>query len=431
MRSRRWWWLGAALALYLVYTVSPVRMRTDSIWSIPIALSVLHEGDLDEYRQATDALPHGLAESQGSRFSTFPVGASLVAVPFLALADAFAAVPWPIEAVARQADRWREASWATGDVPLGFFDTTELLVASFCAVVAVLCFFVLVSRFATPRTALFLTVVLAVGSPVYSTATRGLWQHGPAMMFVLAAWAVATRGTHLDSVWRDAAAGALAGAALVCRPTVLVPLVLLAFFVARHRSVRALAVSLVGSLAVLVPWLVSTHAIWGTWLPACYRASRLEASPALFAEALLGNLISPSRGLLVFLPLVVLLPLAWRAAREPGERRTLAWGSIVVLLVHWVTISRFPHWWGGHAYGPRLFTDVVPFALLGLAPWLDEVLSARGPRRTAVFALAAACVVIHTRGAVSKATWAWNLEPVSVDEAPARLWDWRDPQFLR
>ena len=40
------------LALFGIYTVSEARLQTDSLWSIPSAASILHEGntDLDEFR---------------------------------------------------------------------------------------------------------------------------------------------------------------------------------------------------------------------------------------------------------------------------------------------------------------------------------------------------------------------------------------------
>ena len=37
---------------------------------------------------------------------------------------------------------------------------------------------------------------------------------------------------------------------------------------------------------------------------------------------------------------------------------------------------------------------------------------------------------INSRGACDYATRIWNASPVSVDQSPGRLWDWRYPQFL-
>ena len=39
-------------------------------------------------------------------------------------------------------------------------------------------------------------------------------------------------------------------------------------------------------------------------------------------------------------------------------------------------------------------------------------------------------ILIHGFGAISLKSTFWNLQPQNIDEAPARLWDWRQPQFL-
>jgi hypothetical protein len=54
----------------------------------------------------------------------------------------------------------------------------------------------------------------------------------------------------------------------------------------------------------------------------------------------------------------------------------------------------------------------------------------RGPEFVAGALLLALSIGINGRGAISEATAMWNVRPVSVDEHPERLWDWRDPQFL-
>src|SRR5262249_31770540 len=110
----------------------------------------------------------------------------------------------------------------------------------------------------------------------------------------------------------------------------------------------------------LAPWIALNLAVFGAVLPPYYLPSRLTGS-APAAEALAGNLISPARGLFVFSPILLLtLPGIVLALRAPRERALgLAFGAIVV--AHWIAVSRFPHWWGGASFGPRLMSDIVPF----------------------------------------------------------------------
>jgi hypothetical protein len=108
--------------------------------------------------------------------------------------------------------------------------------------------------------------------------------------------------------------------------------------------------------------------------------------------------------------------------------------ALLIGVTHWVVISRFPHWWGGHSFGPRLFTELTPVWALLLLPWFD-VLFVQQRWRTAAGALTAVLLAvtlgIHARGALSKKPWGWNDTPVNIDERPARLWDFTDLQFLR
>jgi hypothetical protein len=96
-------------------------------------------------------------------------------------------------------------------------------------------------------------------------------------------------------------------------------------------------------------------------LPPYYAASRMVA-PSSFTAGLQGILFSPSRGFLVFTPVMVFAISGFvLSLREPEQRPLqIAVGIIVVGIVS--IIAAWPEgWWGGHSFGPRLMTDVVPF----------------------------------------------------------------------
>src|SRR4029077_16982597 len=62
-------------------------------------------------------------------------------------------------------------------------DKFEKVVASIIgAMTAVVFFWVVYSQFISPWTALFGTAILALGTSMWSTATRALWQHGPLVL---------------------------------------------------------------------------------------------------------------------------------------------------------------------------------------------------------------------------------------------------------
>ena len=122
---------------------------------------------------------------------------------------------------------------------------------------------------------------------------------------------------------------------------------------------------------------------------------------------MLGNLVSPARGLLVFSPVLLFaIPGVIRAIRSPVYR-PWGWAIAVAVVAHWIAISSFPHWWGGYSFGPRLMTDVLPFLILavgysvvaGTGFLMKEGLS-RSPTRHWVFPiLLGVSMAVHAQGA--------------------------------
>jgi len=108
---------------------------------------------------------------------------------------------------------------------------------------------------------------------------------------------------------------------------------------------------------------------------------------------------------------------------------------IGVVVSHWFVISSFPDWHGGHSFGPRYFTDVVPFLVYFMIPVAARFSETSGSLRNWLLSLfvllVAASLLINLNGAVNKATYLWNSVPTDIDKTPRRLWDWTDLQFLR
>jgi hypothetical protein len=78
---------------------------------------------------------------------------------------------------------------------------------------------------------------------------------------------------------------------------------------------------------------------------------------------------------------------------------------------------------------------VLPYLVYFLVPVLARLSWRPGlgyRALTVAFAVAfLASALIHGRGAMRRDGYTWNAEPIHVDRAPERLWNWRDPPFLR
>lgn len=218
----------------------------------------------------------------------------------------------------------------------------------------------------------------------------------------------------------------------VIRPTDAISIALLSLLVLIEYRAFFVRYALVAS-SVAAPFILFSLAVYHSLLPPYYWPGRIGHA-LTFGEALIGNLISPNRGFFVFSPVLLLSVYgAWRRLRRGGE--LLDWFLVAIVLLHWLAISSFPHWYGGHSFGNRLFTDMVPYFMYYLIPVIASLPGRPGPSRPArvmaVAALIAISFFINYRGANTPRVYYWNSDPVDVDARPSRIWDWRDLQFLR
>src|SRR5262249_4005510 len=130
---------------------------------------------------------------------------------------------------------------------------------------------------------------------------------------------------------------------------------------------RAFVRYVLWALAIAVPFVLFNYAVYHTWHSWYYSPSRVGHGGSPMGEALLGNLLSPNRGLFVFSPVLLLAPYGmWLKLRR--GRTPLDLALVAIVLLHWLVISSHRPWNGGHTYGNRLFTDVIPLLVYFLIP---------------------------------------------------------------
>ena len=285
--------------------------------------------------------------------------------------------------------------------------------------------------------ALAAAAVYAVATPTWAVSSQGLWGHAPAQLgLAVALW---TLLRHETGRWGAAVAGLAAGVMVASRPSTGLVAAILAVFAALSRE-RAGPPFILALGAVLASVAAHNLAVFGSLEGGYAELHRTHAEyhgvasawNASVGEGLLGVLVSPSRGLFVYSP-VLLFPagglLVWLVRRR-GD--LLAYAAVAVAAAIG-TIALFSVWWGGHSFGPRLLADVVPALILGLVPIWPAVWRSRVLRST-LFVAFILSVLVEVVGAFhfpSSRDVDWNTSPKDVDFAHERLWDWRDPQLLR
>lgn len=427
----------------LIFWGSPVRQIADSNYSMLLSQSLLyhHSFMLDSF-----AIPRLQPTVQSKWFRQrpytyngketyqiqvigdhlyyyLPPGTSVLSMPLVALMNAFGF----------------SASNADGTFNLEGETVIELAIAALLMAGLTVIFY-LTGRLLLSRSwSILVALGAALGTQVWSTATRALWSETWGTLLVGIVILMIVR--HELGLHR-------------LRPVLLASLMAWMYFVRPTNSIPILAVSIYLLLfeRKIFSWYVITGLVWlagfvayswyhfHDWLPHYYLYAQFGLST--FWVALAGNLISPSRGLLIFVPVIVFvfyLPVRYR--RELEHRR-LAVLSLAVIFAHLLLISCFSFWVGGASYGPRYSTALVPWFVLLSILGIKAMLAARAADagKTRAFArraeLAAGgallfiSVFINAQGAIFQSTYSWNAGPPDVGIAFERVWDWRDAQFL-
>jgi len=409
-------WVVALLLFAGLFTlyVANARMLAagDSIPTRRLPFSLVRELDLDldEFTWELDAqgrAPYYVHRAHGHVYSVSTVASAVVVAPLYVL---------PAWWLARNDVGYDDVRARVLEVVM------ERISAALLAALGAALLFVVLRRLTTWRWALGLTLIYALGTSTWAIASQALWPHALAQVTLVAVSLVLLAPAPSRAAL--VGAGLMVALMVANRPQMLIVALLATGFVARHRRRDLVAFAALPALMAIALALYN-RVIFTTVTGGYGGFGSLRGTPL---EGLAGLLVSPSRGLLIYTPIMAFALWGavrlWRTAAPPWLR----WLSVGVGL-HVLLHASFVTWWAGHTYGPRYFTDVLPaltiFLLYGLVPFW---------RRPALRALAALLVAwgvgVQAIG-VYAADDAWHREPLPISQAPHRLWDWSDTQIAR
>ena len=365
-----------------------------------LPISLLTEGNLDfnEFVSGVD-LPYAYVRIGGRVVSSYPIMAGLLNVPVFAAARAFGVDLYPQR-----------------------FRLSMITASLICALSVLFLFLALAEICGSSSEALFFSLAYAFGTCVWSVASRGLWQHGPSLLFLtIALWLLCGRKPRAPSL-----AGLFLALAVLCRPANLLMALPAAIYVFRRRreSFRLFA-----ALAALPLALHRLYA-WSYWgnpfSPAqentVFRVANFGGNPLI---GLAGLLASPSRGLFVFSPIFLFAiwgsVLAMRCRREKPILPYLLAGTVALLLLY----SKWTIWWGGHTFGYRLLIETLPALTVFLAIAWQQRLRRQTLSRVLFFLCLLWSVFVQALGALGPAG-GFN---EAMDENPGLVWSIRDSQI--
>lgn len=416
------WPAAVFILVFFIYILCPVTTSTDSRWTFYISMSMLREknADLDEYAHLMEDRDFRVVYLNDHIYSYFPLAVPLVSVPFVWLVDQVFDLRYSTDLGTYLADHFP-------DIRLGKIEKVE---ASLISALAAVLFFMVVSLQINRFRAMLLAFIFAFSTPMLSTSSRALWQHGLSVLCLTTAlWVLLQRSR---AKWPFLFAGALLGFSYVVRPTNSLSVVFLSLYVLlNHPKARLLYIS--GLLIPIAMLVFDSLRVYNSILAPYYLPERLGDN-SIFFNALWGNLISPNRGLFFTTPLFIFSVFGIYLLVKQGG---MTFNNIepylaTILLAHWLVISSFDNWYGGWSLGPRFFTDMTPYLIYFLIPVFKEsrLWSLRWWKAAFGTALVLS-MIVHFRYVTSIYPFIWNGKPAAIVEAPQRVWDVSDLQVLR
>jgi hypothetical protein len=308
-----------------------------------------HTIDLSRLPEYQGEPLHYSALRVGNRvLPVYPIGTALVSVPYVAAALAIRD-PGPV-LPPRLVNRW------------------EKHLSALLAATATAALFLALRRIAGEPAALGAAFVFAFATTAFSSMSQALWSTtGEVLFLCLALWLVLPDE---GGAARSLGAGLLLGAAFLCRPTALAAAAAIGLgLVARGR--RGTGWYALGVTVSTVAVVTVLYALYGHPLGA-YGLMHRTTWGHNVAEGLLGTLLSPSRGLLVFCPYLLLCLIAWPGRSAIPALRPWLLAATFAVAMNYIVVSVFDHWHGGWSIGPRLLTEATPFlAVLTVPAWLQ------------------------------------------------------------
>ncbi|MCG6925707.1 MAG: hypothetical protein LJF30_10385 [Acidobacteria bacterium] len=394
-----------AFPLYLLFIGNGLWLTSaDNISTMALGPVVLRKGTIDLssvpiYQKRR--LPYSGIRVGDRILPAFPLGTGLLSVPYVAVTE-LTLPGGDDDARARRRDKH---------------------LAALLTVATTVLFFLGVRSRHGETSALAVTLVFALATTVFSNTSQALWSiTGALFLLSVALWLLLAPDA---STGRALLAGLAVGGAFACRPTVLLAGGALAIFLWRRWP--ELLVYAFGVLISVGVTVLALHAVYGHPLGGYGLINPGNRWGDHLQEGLVGTLLSPSRGVLLFFPYLFLLPWGLPSLRDdPRLRQTVLAASVASIAIYLV-VSGYDVWWGGKSVGPRLMTEVAPFLALLMLPvfrrWREL-----GRTRMALAVTLALAVGTQVLSTYTYRAYVWNRH-FDIGQKPVR-WSYGQSQLL-
>jgi len=214
------------------------------------------------------------------------------------------------------------------------------------------------------------------GTINYALASQALWQHGSVQLFLILTiyfWMEVQKRPLAKNFFLY---GLFSGLSILSRPTALLPVFLTAAYLIffSRKKLREIAkptsTFMLGILICLAFFVWYNKTYYIDLSNQGYSSQLVTNWLSPFPVSFLGVWFSPSKGLLIYSPVFIFSIIGSAIALRKKDYKYLVFGLIVFL--HTLVISFWKHWYGGWSFGYRMSSDIIPFLVLMLIPFLES-----------------------------------------------------------
>lgn len=373
--------------IFFVYTSNQTVVSSNDVTPtrlLPISIIRERNFDLDEFTflyGSKDKLPYFLKNADGRILSQYPVFTSILAVPVYLMPVILGLDP------------------QSNNVLLLSKLTATIIIA-----ISALFIYWTIKRISNEKIALIITTIYAFGTDNWSISSQDLWQHGPGELFIAIAIYLLVRGLNEERFIKYV--GFTLMCAVAVRPTNLIIAAVLTVYVLMEHRRQFLAYTIYATPIALMMLAYST-----IYLNSILLLGQLQPpterwdTPLL--DGLLGLLISPNRGLLVYSPIFILSFIGMLGIWRVKNEKLVKYSSMIVfsMIVVW---GKWWAWHGSVSYGPRMLIETIPFLCLLLAGPMEKMLK-RQTLKIILATLVVMSIFINFIGAyVWDGSWEWE-----------------------
>lgn len=363
---------------------------------LPISIINEHNLDFNEFVSLEKKLPYYFKNVRGRIVSAYPIVPGILNTPVFFIANLLG------------------IDLMENNKLLSMFSSS--IISSLSVVFMFLCLINICQR---RRTAIIFALVYAFATSVWSVTSRGIWQHGPSLVFItISLWLLTDENNELIPY-----SGFFLGMAVFNRPAnimLVLPLAMYVFF--HHRKKFHRFAFLATMPAILMSWY--SYVYWHNIMQ-LGQFLGIKGFSGNFLKGLAGLLFSPGRGLFLFTPIsilsfIYLFYVLFSKKEKPLYKHMAAAGILLILLY-----AKWFMWWGGFCFGSRLLIEIIPILIIFLALYWEKFVAHSLCLKTIFSCFLFFSVYVHFLGAFYFPSFPKNIKFKEY------LWDIKDSEITK